>query len=212
MDEKTIRSDAQVANSYYIINTNRDCYISLDESGILGVTTNIEKAHKFSSSKKAWNFIATNIAQDKRDTWHVEMKDPSQLHITLKSVPDIAPEDRIDWDEALRNIGDTYLKISNYKDALCKQLSRLDSEQCDILHACEFYTCNVVEGYKLYKMLHDLRIKRRWVKDEIKRAEAILTKNYSEVMSGEIQSSFSAVDNQQYTPRVLKELFEENQK
>lgn len=198
-----------MANTYYIIiNANRDCYVCLSGSGKLGVTTNLEKAQKFTSSKKAWNFIETSVPQDRRDTWHVEMQDPNQHQISPDCIPEIDPEDRVDWDEALKNIGDTYLKVSNYKDALYKQLSRLDCEQCDILHACEFYTCNVVDGYKLYKMLHDLRIKRRWVKDEIKRAEVILMKNYSEVMSGEIQSSFTAVDNQQYTPRVLKELFE----
>ncbi|MCD8108171.1 MAG: hypothetical protein LUE20_09475 [Oscillospiraceae bacterium] len=197
---------------YYITNNSCECYISLSGSGKYNITTDLEKAHKFTSSKKAWTYIDSSVPQDKRDNWHVEMYDPDNQHPMPDSISGINPEDRVDWDEALKNIGDTYLKVSKYREQLNKQLSALDLEQCDLLHACEFYKCNVVEGYKLYKMLHDLRIRRRWVKDEMKRADTILMKNYSDVMSGEIQADFSALDNREYTPRVLKELFEEKDK
>ncbi len=194
---------------YYITNEKRECYISISGSGKLSITTNIDKAEKFASSPKAWQFIEKQIPQDKRIAWHVEQQDPNYHRPTPDSIPEISSEDRVDWDDAIKNIGETYIKVSNYRDLLYKQLSRFDSEQTDILHACEFYKCNVVDGYKLYKMLHDLRVKRRWVKDEIRRAEAILLNKYSNIVSGEVKSSFTAVDSQQYTPRVLKELFEE---
>lgn len=106
-------------------------------------------------------------------------------------------------------------ELANATDKLEKRLqylygqqSRYDLERTDIEHAAEFYKLNASQGYKLYKLLHDNGIQRRKIKDEIKKIEYTLGTKLNKT---DVENSKKSVDgllNQQYTGRILKELFE----
>lgn len=45
------------------------------------------------------------------------------------------------------------------------ELTRLEQEQCDLLHMIELGKFNACEGYKLAKRLQDIRVERREIKN-----------------------------------------------
>lgn len=48
-----------------------------------------------------------------------------------------------------------------------KERQELEARLLDLQHLCEFYTLNASDGYRVYKAIHEARIARRNVKDDI---------------------------------------------
>ena len=86
-------------------------------------------------------------------------------------------------------------------------MSRVDAEIEDILHAAEFYSLNACEGYKLYKMLRNARIRRRKLKDYIEVVGYIEGATGKELAEGKGSKSILGKMSREYKPRVLNELF-----
>ncbi len=57
-------------------------------------------------------------------------------------------------------------------------------------------------------MLHDYLVKRRGIKNDLRKANAILGMSYEQIVCGEIDKAFDEVESQTYEPRILPELFE----
>lgn len=92
-------------------------------------------------------------------------------------------------------------------DTTINELKRVDSEICDIEHAAEFYNLSASQGYKIYKMLHDARVRRREIKNRLHLIQWIRDKKVSGINGDNLNRKLTEIDNQQYRPRVLKELF-----
>lgn len=81
----------------------------------------------------------------------------------------------------------------------------------DLLHKIEFTNVGVVEGYRLYKAVQGMRLRRRQYKDICTMLNLI---NQSGVVSGlnNLKSNFSKlesnVEHRKYSPRILDELFQ----
>lgn len=104
----------------------------------------------------------------------------------------------------IANIGN---RIQSMYDVTINELKRVDSEICDIEHATEFYNLSASQGYKIYKMLHDARIRRREIKNRLHLLQWIRDKKVSGINGDNLNRKLTEIDNQQYRPRVLKELF-----
>lgn len=86
-----------------------------------------------------------------------------------------------------------------------------DMETVDILHKIEFSKFNAVDGYRIYRQLHDVRLRRRACKDTIQMLNLFM-------QSGLWQSALTfrrlaakqqqSMESRKYRPRVLDELFE----
>ena len=75
---------------------------------------------------------------------------------------------------------DTVELILDRRNLLRRKLSELDGGQVDLLHKIENEDrMNVVQGYDLYKALHELRKSRRQVKDELMVLESLAMKTNS---------------------------------
>lgn len=91
------------------------------------------------------------------------------------------------------------------------ELSRLDKEQCDVLHMIEFGRFNACDGYKLAKRLQDIRLERRDIKnikEKVEKSKSTIDKYRSLKQSLNKSSKFvSEVDYTQgkktYTARVV---------
>lgn len=94
------------------------------------------------------------------------------------------------------------------KDKLTDQLSTVDKEICDILHYIEFCNLNAAQGYKVYKMIKERRIRRRSIKNELQVLDIILGKKISETATDEIEKAVAGMDKRKYEPRVMSELFD----
>jgi len=99
------------------------------------------------------------------------------------------------------SISSSYKELINYKLYLENLISKKEAETQDILHFVEFYDLNACEGYMIYKRLQQIRLERRFAKDELIKVNTFL------------QSDFQKIDltpkkeKRSYTPRELVELF-----
>ena len=80
----------------------------------------------------------------------------------------------------------------------------------DLLHKIEFTNVGVVEGYKLYKAVQSMRLRRRQYKDIctmlnlINQSGVISSLNNLKIASPDLRTVWKS----QYTPRILDELFQ----
>lgn len=107
----------------------------------------------------------------------------------------------------LQTIKDYSVKFEARRVELLDMLSKVDSYQSDILHAVELNPkANVVDGYRYYKLLYDMRQVRRQIKDELD----MIYKTARFFNSEEIQlveKGLDGMSNRKYGPRVNSELF-----
>ena len=115
----------------------------------------------------------------------------------------------INIDEKISDISDFIRILEMKRDYLNSMLSVVDQEIVDIEHAAEFYTLNASKGYKLYKMLHDCRVRRREYKNELQKITYILNVYPSHQKLIDLDKQIAGIEERKYKPRVLKELFQE---
>lgn len=205
------------------VSSDQDRFICYDKLGKMSVTNRREKAAKFSDAGKAWRVIITQMSKKKRDGWKVvpynkeekttdkteEVEDTEDTPKRFKATLDTSTllEEEFDWDKVRQNITESFADIIAYKEHLSSRLSQIEAELCDCEHACEFFKCDVVHGYKLYAMIRERRIKRRYYKDELWKVASALGMSYSDIANGGIENAFKEIEEQSYKPRVLTELF-----
>lgn len=187
----------------YVI-TNGTNYISYDKNQKITVVSKKELAKRFTQTK-AKNFVKNLVGTMKNLGYHIE--------------PDFETNQLIEQslnkaDEEIQNIFSRIQEFESYmqeidkkRDALTHEMSKVNAEIEDILHAAEFYNLNAYEGYKLYKMLHDARIRRRKLKDYIEIVGYVESATGKELAENKGSKSILGKMTREYTPRVLKELF-----
>lgn len=93
------------------------------------------------------------------------------------------------------------------------EVQKCDQETLDILHKIEFCNVSASDGYKLYKQLQEIRIRRRDAKDHLEIASLVLSTGLlssMKALDGEIKSIETNMANRKYKPRVLIGLFDDN--
>ena len=96
------------------------------------------------------------------------------------------------------------VNLQNRHQYLEDQLAKCNAETQDVLHYIEFNKLNAFQGFKIYKLLKEIRIDRRVIKDELAQVEAIL----SQLNIQQLINKLPPLDNRKYVPRELPELFE----
>ena len=109
--------------------------------------------------------------------------------------------------DKVKEISEFTKQIEERKLYLIEMIHTVDLEIVDIEHAAEFYNLNASQGYKLYKLLHDSRIKRRELKDELEKINLSLGTSIRSVNMENLERSIIGLEHRQYTPRINKELF-----
>ena len=189
----------------YVI-TDGKLYIS-SKSGIHTVDK-INDASKFELDK-AHNVIKSIPKSLKRIGWKIEeltedtIKANKQINNDMdefKGLTDNILEKMMDFESYITN-------LKKYLVALDDELERIRLEIIDIEHAAEFYDLDLYKGWKVYKMLQDARKRRRKCKDEKAKIEYILRSNFVDCTNSAITKYIKSLEDRQYTPRVLQELF-----
>lgn len=186
----------------YLI-TNGQVYLS----SIKGVpfTFEVEHAIRFKNQKKAQTQIHTSFPRGIERSQFYIIEDTACIE---ENHGGVRVTNGIDASAVSANV-DEILRITVTLKAeharLINQQSKAEAEIQDIMHAAEFYNLNASQGYKLYKMLHEARIKRREAKDGV---EIISTLLDSKVSSCEdVKSKLDSLSDRSYKPRVLNKLF-----
>ena len=145
-------------------------------------------------SKNGWS-LAVNDEWFIKGKQDIEMVEPIELDF--------------DFHKEIIELQDKISQLEQRKEYLKYLMSKYDKEITDIEHCAEFYNLNASQGYKLYKMLHNVTNKRREVKNEFNSIHTIL---YSKITSAEInnvnKSIYGIYNNQQYSNRVFDDLFD----
>lgn len=188
----------------YIISDNRGCYIKRDGNNNRCATTHQETAEIFNTFQKADN-VRISLSKEIKTghNWQV---------FSLNSLEGMNTEFiEVDLDELESIIKDAANILSNMrgnKAYLINMLSNVDKEISDILHYIENYTFSACEGYKLAKALKVAREKRRKIKDQIEIIRYIDESTGVSIANGFLNKNIRDMNEREYTPRVLKELFE----
>ena len=113
----------------------------------------------------------------------------------------------IDVDEMIESLEMDFELLIKRKKVLELELLEIEREITDIYHAMEFYNLDAAKGYKIYKMMQERLIRRRQNKDETLKIDYILSGGIKGLTSKQTRKHFEALENRQYQPRALKELF-----
>ena len=188
----------------YVIKIGKN-YIGYDAEGRYGEVDNINKAIKGAMHRLS-NIVNNSISPNKRSQCKiVEFK---------MSIPVVHPSHEVTthsgsmFDSVFENLKKIDLSSFHKEHSeLSKKMSRVDQEVADIQHYIEFNNLNAAEGYKAFKMLQDKLLERRVIKDDLAKFQILSSAKVSDIYDGTLDSKIDEFYNRNYTPRVLKELF-----
>lgn len=190
----------------YIICDDKKNYITRSSSNRFSITTDIKKATQYVTVRKAENVITNNCKSPLLRGHNWEAKYITEED-TIIDKPIVESTLNFDILEKVNELNDIIGQMEIRRGHLIGELQKIDLEIVDIEHAAEFYNLNASQGYKLYKLLHDSRLKRRTIKDELQKINSFLGTPMKSNDMENLRKSILGLDNRKYTPRINKELF-----
>ena len=182
-------------------------YIGYDSNGKYVEYNSIANATR-GPMHKMQNVINNCIAPNKRSKCKVvEYKQASIIPVVKIHKPTSSSSRFDSVVEQLKNIDLTGFDVEHTQ--LSEKLSKIDQEITDIHHYIEFNKLNAAEGYKAFKLLQDKLRERRGIKDDMSKFQMLSSTKVVDIFNGTFDKNIEALSNRTYTPRVLKELFEE---
>lgn len=185
-------------NKYYLMHNAIGQWIPTSELG---------ESFQFNDKTKADNALANLPKQMRNLGYFVQQIDAPSKPVEIDRFDN---SELANYDSALAQIGafcDLHDQLVARATWVEYRLQEVENKIQDVLHAIEFNSYNARDGYKIYKLLHDLRLERRKYKDE-----QIIA---SVVKSGFANSNWELVRNRvddlkdrKYHVREMEELFE----
>ena len=169
-------------------------------------TTELNEAFQFLDKTKAENALANLPKQTRNLGYFVIQISNTDKPVDFDQFTDI---ELVNYDSALAQISsfcDLHDQLVARAPWVDHKLIEVDNKIQDVLHAIEFNSYNARDGYKIYKLLHDLRLERRKYKDEIFIRE-LIDDNIHSVDWGKFRSRVKDVKDRQYHAREMEELF-----
>ena len=114
---------------------------------------------------------------------------------------------KIDIDAIMESLEMDFDLLVKRKKAIELELLEIEREITDIYHCIEFYNLDAAKGYKIYKILQERLIRRRQNKDESLKIDYILSGGIKGLTNNQTRKRFEALENRNYRPRALQELF-----
>lgn len=171
------------------------------------------QAHRFETEKNAQNFIRNQLKSINICASDVEAVNfGSQI---LKGSAKLTADEATEYVERIPKIVAEFYDVGRIVRSLLNYYSEMvretDMETNDLLHKIEFSNLSAVDGYRMYKQLHDVRIRRRTAKDNLDMLELFVKSGFTtslvnlQTRSSELQAS---LESRTYQPRILHALFE----
>ena len=177
-------------------------------------TPELNESFQFNDKTKAENALS-NLPKQMRNLGYFVQ----QVDIPTKPVD--TPTESVNFDQL-----NSELELVNYDSALVQigsfcdlhdqlvaratwveyKLQEVENKIQDVLHAIEFNSYNARDGYKIYKLLHDLRLERRKYKDEQIIAD-VMKSGFAGSNWELARTRVNDLKDRQYHVRNLEELF-----
>ena len=178
---------------------NQKYYLMHNAIGQWTPTPELNESFQFNDKTKADNALANLPKQMRNLGYFVQQIDaPSK------------PVDFDQFDSALEQIGsfcDLHDQLVARATWVEYKLQEVEDKIQDVLHAIEFNSYNARDGYKIYKLLHDLRLERRKYKDEQIIAD-VMKSGFASSNWELVRTRVDDLKDRQYHVREMEELFE----
>lgn len=180
----------------YVLKNDKDLFVKFKKRGTPVLVKNIYEASQFENKVKAlkrMNSIPKNFGR--------------VIAILLDDEVEITKIEKSMSVQEIQEIISHDMKIINGNiQCLKEKLSKIELLSIDIEHFIEFNSLNASDGYKIYKILHELRVQRRKIKDQIYDMERIRITTISDIPS--IQQIEDKPRVYEYRNSISKPLFE----
>ena len=189
---------------YAITDTDNKIWVCKDKTGYT-LSTDSNKACVFDTKTKAdavYNSSLSKIIKNKG----VKVK-AMKLHMGNEATQEakVPPESEY----IISILSDAVTKLNKRFLELNEELSTYDRQRTDVEHYIEFNAgkLNACDGFKAYKLLQDVLVNRRKVKDELQIIQIALDRIAAPEEFANIESKIQKQQDRKYTPREFKGLF-----
>lgn len=170
-------------------------------------TSELNEAFQFNDKTKAENALANLPKQMRNLGYFVQQIDAPSKPVDFDQFNN---SNLVDYDSALEQIGtfcDLYDQLVARTTWVEYKLQEVENKIQDVLHAIEFNSYNARDGYKIYKLLHDLRIERRKYKDE-QIIASVMKSGFANSNWELVRNKVDDLKDRKYHVREMEELFE----
>ena len=170
-------------------------------------TTELNEAFQFNDKTKAENALSNLPKQMRNLGYFVQQIDAPSKPVDFDQFN--AELELVNYDSALAQIGsfcDLHDQLVARATWVEYKLQEVENKIQDVLHAIEFNLYNARDGYKIYKLLHDLRFERRKYKDEQIIAD-VMKSGFANSNWELVRSRVDDLKDRKYHVRNLEELF-----
>ena len=177
-------------------------------------TPELNESFQFNDKTKAENALSNLPKQMRNLGYFVQQVDVPTKPVNIPTKP--IDFDQLNSELELVNYDSALVQISSFCDLHDQLVARatwveyklqeVENKIQDVLHAIEFNSYNARDGYKIYKLLHDLRLERRKYKDE--QIIADVMKSGFDGSNWELaRTRVDDLKDRQYHVREMEELF-----
>lgn len=186
---------------------NQKYYLMHNAIGQWTPTPELNESFQFNDKTKAENALANLPKQMRNLGYFVQQIDAPSKPVDFDQFTNV---DLVDYDSALAQIGsfcDLHDQLVARAAWVEYKLQEVENKIQDVLHAIEFNSYNARDGYKIYKLLHDLRLERRKYKDEQIIAD-VMKSGFAGSNWELARTRVDDLKDRQYHVREMEELFE----
>ena len=169
-------------------------------------TPELNEAFQFNDKIKAENALSNLPKQMRNLGYFVQQVDAPSKPLEIDGFD---KSELVNYDSALAQIGsfcDLHDQLVARATWVEYRLQEVENKIQDVLHAIEFNSYNARDGYKIYKLLHDLRLERRKYKDEQIIAD-VMKSGFAGSNWELVRTRVDDLKDRQYHVRNLEELF-----
>lgn len=169
-------------------------------------TPELNESFQFSDKIKADNTLANLPKQMRNLGYFVQQIDTPSKPVDFDGFDN---SELANYDSALAQIGafcDLHDQLVARATWVEYKLQEVENKIQDVLHAIEFNSYNARDGYKIYKLLHDLRLERRKYKDEQIIAD-VMKSGFANSNWELARTRVDDLKDRQYHVREMEELF-----
>lgn len=186
---------------------NQKYYLMHNAIGQWTPTPELNESFQFNDKIKADNALANLPKQMRNLGYFVQQIDAPSKPLEIDGFDN---SELVNYDSALAQIGsfcDLHDQLVARATWVEYKLQEVENKIQDVLHAIEFNSYNARDGYKIYRLLHDLRLERRKYKDEQIIAD-VMKSGFAGSNWELAKTRVDDLKDRQYHVREMEELFE----
>jgi hypothetical protein len=204
---------------YAITDAQKTIWLYKDKSGGYSLTTDRNRAIIFENKILAETVFKSNLSKLIKSkgvfVQAVELQiggaqQPKQEVAAPTPTPPPATSDPGSSQYIVSVLSDAIAKLNSRHVTLSDDLSKYDRQRTDVEHYIELNAgkLNAYEGYKAYKLLQDVLVQRRKIKDELEILQVMKDKMAIPDDITKINTRVQELSLRHYEPREFKWLFE----